>query len=141
MIRVVFDANVFVSALLSPRGAPAELLRLVEGEDSRFTLVTSLDLLEELGRVLGYRHLSRQLPNGFSAPILLVRLIELSEIVSDTETARGVCRDPEDDRCLSAALEGRAGFVVTGDRDLLDLGTHRGVEIVAPRRFLHVLDG
>ena len=49
---------------------------------------------------------------------------------------RAVKDDPDDDKYLAAALIGRAGFVVSGDHHLLDLGEYQGVTILTPRRFL-----
>src|SRR2546423_1220914 len=51
----------------------------------------------------------------------------------------GVCKDPDDDKYVAAALEGRAAYVVTGDRAFLDLREHAGVEIVSPPAFLDLL--
>jgi hypothetical protein len=51
----------------------------------------------------------------------------------------GVCDDPDDDKYLAAALEGRAAYVVTGDQRFLDLKEHEGVRIVKPRAFLEML--
>jgi uncharacterized protein len=53
----------------------------------------------------------------------------------------GVSDDPDDDKYLAAAVEGRAAFVVTGDPDLLAGKEHAGVRIVSPREFLDVLSG
>jgi putative PIN family toxin of toxin-antitoxin system len=50
-----------------------------------------------------------------------------------------VVRDPADNHLLDAAAEGQADYIVSGDRDLLDLGSYEGVEIVTPARFLAVL--
>ena len=50
-----------------------------------------------------------------------------------------VSRDPADDKFLAAAIEGRAGYVVTSDRDLLDLETDRGVRIIRPGPFARQL--
>jgi len=47
----------------------------------------------------------------------------------------GVCRDPDDDRILACAVAHEAQYIVTGDKDLLVLGTFRGVKIVSPRDF------
>jgi predicted nucleic acid-binding protein len=46
-----------------------------------------------------------------------------------------VTADPDDDVYFAAALEGRAAFLVSGDRDLLDVGTYEGVLLVVPREF------
>jgi len=48
-------------------------------------------------------------------------------------------RDPDDDKFLAAALEARAAFVVSGDRDLLAMRRFRSVRIVRPATFLRVL--
>jgi predicted nucleic acid-binding protein len=47
---------------------------------------------------------------------------------------------PADDAFLACALEGRAEYVVSGDRHLLEVGSYHGVLIVAPRQFAAVLD-
>lgn len=47
-----------------------------------------------------------------------------------------VCRDPEDDMLIEAALAGGAEYVVTGDEDLLTLKRFETVRFVTPRLFL-----
>lgn len=49
---------------------------------------------------------------------------------------RAVARDPDDDAVLECALAGGATFVITGDLDLLTLGTFQGVQIVRAAEFL-----
>lgn len=48
-------------------------------------------------------------------------------------------KDPDDDKYIAAAIEGRASFVVSGDPDLLDIKDHEGIRIVNPRAFLDLL--
>jgi len=48
-------------------------------------------------------------------------------------------RDPEDDKFLAAALEAQADYIVTGDKDLLDLKAYKNVRIATPARFLRGL--
>src|SRR5262249_4254721 len=55
--------------------------------------------------------------------------VELSGVVR-------VCRDPEDDKLLEAAIVGRADCLVTGDQDLLVLDPFQHIPILTPSRFL-----
>jgi predicted nucleic acid-binding protein len=57
------------------------------------------------------------------------------ELVQPTRAAR-VCRDPDDNALIEAALAGGAEYVVTGDEDLLVLKKFETVRIVTPRVFL-----
>lgn len=50
-----------------------------------------------------------------------------------------VRRDPEDNKFLEVAIEARAQYLVTGDKDLLDLKIYRHVRIVRPAAFLKIL--
>jgi predicted nucleic acid-binding protein len=50
-----------------------------------------------------------------------------------------IVADPADNRVLEAAVEGGADYIVTGDRHLLDLKQHEGIEIVTPADFLAIL--
>lgn len=126
-MRVVFDTNVLISALVYG-GLPRELLtRVFRGE---VTLVTSTVLLNELEEVLVVRFAH--------APSLarMVRAeIELLAEVVDASDLASVARDPDDDAVLAAAIAGDASAIVTGDRDLLVLGEHHGIRIVTPRAF------
>jgi predicted nucleic acid-binding protein len=49
----------------------------------------------------------------------------LADLVAGAQRLSGVCKDPDDDKYVAAALEGRAALVVTGDRAFLGLREHR----------------
>jgi uncharacterized protein len=136
LLRAVLDANVFVSAIIHPAGTPG---RLIEGflREANFELVLSPAIVDEVLRALGYRKV-RRLLRGVDAQLWFEDLVVLADVVANRELS-GVCDDPDDDRYLAAALEGRASHVVTGDRRFLALGEHGGVEIVTPRDFLDLL--
>lgn len=49
---------------------------------------------------------------------------------------RGICRDPNDDMVLECAVNAAASVIVTGDKDLLSLGSYLGIRILTSRAFL-----
>ena len=126
-MRVVFDTNVLISALVYG-GLPRELLtRVFRGE---LTLVTSTVLMNELERVL----IARFAHDPSLARTIRAEIDLLAEVVDVSDLER-VARDADDDAVLAAAIAGRASAIVTGDRDLLVLLEHRGIRIVTPRDF------
>lgn len=54
----------------------------------------------------------------------------------DVRRSVRACRDPNDDKFLDVAVNGRAQFVVTGDADLLALDPFEGIPIVTPAEYL-----
>jgi uncharacterized protein len=57
------------------------------------------------------------------------------EVVEVMEKVEGGCGDPDDDKFLSCALSGGAGFIVTGDRHLLAVKKFRSVTIISLSEF------
>lgn len=138
-MRAVVDTNVLVSALIRPQGGTGAVLRLLR--ESRFRLVLSEALLDELVDVLARPRLREKYGIDDAAVTILLRVLLLrGELVRPTEEIR-LSRDPKDDMVLEAAVAGRANVVVTGDADLLDLERVEGVEILTPARFAERLEG
>jgi predicted nucleic acid-binding protein len=72
--------------------------------------------------------------------LLLEALAQEGVLVPGTASVRA-SRDREDDKFLAATIQARARYVVTGDKDLLDLKVQRGVRIVKPVQFLRAIPG
>lgn len=122
-MRVVFDTNVFVSALVLPGGRAAEALtRVVEGKDC---LLLSKPILDELLGVLA-RKFSR---DREELSRVAVWLEELAEWVRPTRRVTAAA-DEADNRILECASAGRADAIVTGDKALLQLKSFEGIHIL-----------
>ena len=114
----MLDVNVLVAALLSRDGGPARLLlRWLAGD---FELIVSDNVLAELRRSLTYAKLRSRVPDADA--LAFVDLIEATATKAvDPEKQEWRSRDRGDDYLLALAAS-TASAVVSGDRDLLDLG-------------------
>ncbi len=68
-----------------------------------------------------------------------IKDMESAVTMVDPAESLSVIADPPDNRVLEAAVAGEADYIVSGDRDLLDLGKYEGIEIVTPAMFLAIL--
>ena len=128
-MKVVFDTNILVSAMVFPGGrAEAALLRIIEEHDQ---LLLSKPILDELLGVLA-RKFSRDAEELARTAVLLS---ELALTVRPRQKLR-VVKDDADNRVLECALAGRVEAIVTGDKDLLDLREFRGVRVISLREYL-----
>ena len=53
----------------------------------------------------------------------------------ETETIVDVCRDPDDNKFIECAVDAKALYIVSGDKDLLDIGKYEDVQIVTAKEF------
>lgn len=130
--RWVLDSNVLISAALSAKGAPAQLLDAIW--EHRGVLIFSSETFSELeSRLIGEkfdRYISR-----LDRVQLLAELDSVAEFVEITGAPMG-CRDRDDDLILETALNGDADLIVSGDQDLLVLHPWRAIEILSPAQAL-----
>lgn len=133
--RVVFDTNVFVRALINPQGINARLIQFSQ----QYALLTSPAIIEEVTEVLSRSDLLRA--KG-------IQEVDAERLITGLRRARRVfptmkvtaSRDPDDDKFLEAAIAGKADYLVTGDKDLRDIGEYEGIKIRYPEEFLAELE-
>lgn len=139
-MRALLDANVLISAAIRPGGAPGLIVAALLERDA-FELVLSPRIVAEVEAALKLPKIRKYLREPEEALLWLADLAALADLAGDTGRAKGVSRDPDDDAVLSAAIEGRADVIVTGDADLLTLEEHEGIAIVTPRAFVDLFRG
>jgi len=140
MLKAVFDTVIFVRTLLNPRSASG---RLMFEYQSKYRLFLSSLLIEEILEVLGRAELIdrfhlKEIDYPGAIKYLLksmegTEMVELMEILS-------ISRDPKDDKVLATAKAADANYLVSADKDLLDLKEYEGIQIVDEKTFLQILE-
>ena len=140
MPKVVLDTTVLISAFLRPRpgGASYDLLRLADAGAFEFYL--SDEILEETAGVLlrPGRRREKYVYTDDQVVEYCHDLGWIATVVDEAPVVR-IVRDPEDDMIIGCALAARADYLASRDSDLLSLGSHEGISIVAPEALLQIL--
>lgn len=132
-MRVVLDTNVFVSGI-HWSGPCEKILRY--WFLNKFELVSSLEIIEELVRILSSFKipLSNEDINWWRDLI-----VEKSILIIPEEKIDIVKDDADDNKFVECAVEGNVNYVITQDKHLLKLKEFRGIKIVNSREFLEII--
>jgi len=136
--KAVLDTNILISAVITPRGTPAQILQA--WREGAFDLITSPPLLLEIKETLSLPKIShryRLSPEDIRDVITL--LAGSAILVAGTISVSAPINDPNDVPVLACAVEGQADYLVTGDSDLLRLRSYKNIHILRPMDFLRVL--
>ena len=136
-MRAAIDTNVLVSAGFNSHTPPGQIVQA--WRQGAFELVTSRILLSELEAVLKRTRIRNRLGWSESEADAVARGFVVDSIVVEPSSRLAIVRGEADNRVLEAAVAGEADYIVTGDKDLLDLGSHQSIEIVTPARFAAIL--
>ncbi|MBE0691403.1 MAG: putative toxin-antitoxin system toxin component, PIN family [Anaerolineae bacterium] len=138
-MRVVLDTNIIVSGLFW-RGQPGFVLRAAT--EQKFRLLLSETLIAELLDVLSREKFKMQRQSlGMSAEQIVADLRVVAEVVHPADVPSSAVRDVKDAMVIACAIGGNAEVIVSGDQDLLSLGTYARITIVDARGFLAILTG
>ena len=134
--RAVLDTNIVLSALVFPQGRLVPLRHAWQQGHCR-PLVSSATLAE-LVRALAYPKFS--LTPDEQRELLADYLPYCTTVRIPAKTPKTpACRDPCDLPFLQLAVVGKTDYLVTGDRDLLELGRNFARPIVTADQFLKAL--
>ena len=96
-------------------------------------------IVEEVLRALNYPKVHKYIRPGLDPELWFEDIVVLSHLVTGAHEFAGASKDPDDDKYIAAAIEGRAHCLVAGDSHLLDLKEYEGIRLVRPRVFLDLL--
>ncbi|MGI8670532.1 MAG: putative toxin-antitoxin system toxin component, PIN family [Aridibacter sp.] len=151
-LKVVFDCNVYLQAFLSANGIAAKCKKLV-GE-GLIELFISRDIFDEVSNVLArpefqakFSHITPEAMADF-----IEEVNDMAIFVRKVEKHFELTRDRKDEPYINLAVEIDANFIITWDRDLLDLMTGTDIEsksfrqrfrplkVVEPIEFLKIIE-
>lgn len=137
---VVFDANIYLSAFISGRGVPNELVRQYWMEARAFEVATSPAIHSEIERVLRYPKFQKYANASDEDVETYFASIQALTITTHPDETVSISSDDDDNRYIECAIKSQAKYIVTGDKKhLLPIEEYRGIKIVSPRDFLNLL--
>lgn len=128
-VKVIFDTNVWISFLIG------KTLSKIKGHisDGKITIVTTEQLLTEIKTVTSREKLKKYFPKEN-----VNELIELLETIAENieiKPTHFINRDPKDNFLLDLIDFSNADYLVTGDKDLLELNPFKTAKILTPKQF------
>ena len=134
---LTLDTNTLVSALLW-HGNPRKLLDAVRAGVA--SSATSPMLLAELADVLGRtKFASKVQVSGETVGQMVNDYARVARVVFPLTAPRVVPDDPDDDHVIACAVAARADLIVSGDLDLLRMGSYGGMRIVTVAQALDLV--
>jgi hypothetical protein len=135
MLKVILDANIFVSAVLKPHSHLARIFEWVK--EDKIRVVLSDGILSEIEAVLRYPKIrKRHRQNNKQIEEFLKKTVRISILTQGKIHTDTIKKDPSDNKYLSAAMEAKADFIVSGGYHLKDLKTFQGIRILDPSTFV-----
>lgn len=139
-LMAVIDTNLFISGLFGRDSISAKLQDLWINQ--RFELVTSLEIIREVSRVLQYPRIRQKLSPKDETLKRFFRLIFRKAIITkDIYKTDRITDDPSDNMFLGSALEAKADYIVSRDPHLRDLKHYQDIQIVDASTFAKKVTG
>lgn len=129
MLKVVLDTNVFIAAYFNRKSASARIIDLCL--ENKHELIFSSRLRKEVKLILKNVRAEREFHERIRS------LFMNASKVKPIQKVFMVKEDPEDNKFLECALEGKADYLITSDRHLLELGEFAQTKICKPTQFLN----
>jgi uncharacterized protein len=131
-MKVVLDTNVLVSGLLSPGGAPGEIVRMV--------VSGNLEIIYDARIICEYEEVLKRSKFGIDHGYVddIVSFIEHFGHPTAGIPLKSRLPDIDDEAFLEAAVSAKADFLVTGNMGHFPSACRQGVTVVTPREFVRV---
>lgn len=127
-MRIVVDTNVVISGVFFGE-KPREILKSIVG--GRFKASATPDIVDEYNEIVEEMIVRKQGSISRNGLAGFIAKLDIIEPITHVE----VCRDPDDDKFISCAIDSKAIYIVSGDKDLLSIGDYEGIKIITAGKF------
>lgn len=133
-VRVIIDTNLWISFIISKRFDALDPII----QSKKVRLLFSIELIEEIKATIS----KPKLKKFFDADSLEEMLLSFKSLIDlvPVKSKVHVCRDPNDDFLLALSKDGKANYLVTGDKDLLSLAQFGKTNIISFNRFIEIMN-
>src|SRR3989338_2140231 len=133
-MRLILDTNVFVSGIFWEGNFCSQLIDKWKNKEVK--LVSSLEIVGELIETL--KNFKIFMPESMIEE--WKNLILNNSIITQPSTKIDIIKeDPEDNKFLEAAVDGKADLIVSQDKHLLNLKEYQGIKILNPEEAINFL--
>jgi len=133
-IKIILDTNIWISYLISKNNNQWDTLIFSD----KIQIIYSEKLLNEFIEVT-QRDKFRKFISLDDLEVILNYLGDFAIFVENIEKKYTLCRDLKDNFLLDLAVTAEADFLVTGDKDLLEIKTLENVKILSPTDFINFI--
>ena len=133
-MKITLDTNVILSSTFW-FGDSSKIMEMVEKGGTE--LILSEDIIEEHKNVLNYEEIQDKIKNkNLEMQRTVEEIITLSKIVEPKSKLDIIKEDPDDNKILECAVEGKVDYIISQDKHLLDIKEYKEIKIITPKDFL-----
>jgi len=133
-MRVVLDTNVFISGIFWSGNYCSQIID--KWKNKEIELVSSLETIEELVETL--KNFKISMPENMIEEWKNL-ILNNSLLVQVSSKIDAIREDPEDNKFIEVAVDGKADFIISQDKHLLNLKEHQGIKIVKPEEVVKLM--
>jgi len=134
MLKIIIDTNVVISFLITNSDFIKKVTELKNLR--KIDLYSTLEIFEEIKNTLQKPKIKELLKVNPKKVASFMALYKYKHIFEKPSHSVNICRDPKDNKFLELSKTVQADFLITGDKDLLELKQFENTKILSPSEFL-----
>jgi len=131
-MKIVLDANIFVSSFFWGGNPRTVLERVISKKDELFI---SKEILSEIEDVIKRPKFHAE---NKKIDYIIKSIEEIANIISVKNKIKNGSRDKNDNMYLECAIEGNVDYIISGDTHLLEMKQYKKIKIITAKEYLDI---